>query len=107
MSACPPSLTLLCLASYRCCHPCFFSRIDPQASADFKSKFDVKSQGGGKYVLVTKKVFDREAQKTYSVPIRIADNQVSKYHLVRNGFIITWILHQFFIFYNKVNSRLK
>ncbi len=71
LRGCNPTVTALLIPRS------FLSRIDPQASADFKSKFDVKSQGGGKYVLVTKKVFDREAQKTYSVPIKIADNQVS------------------------------
>jgi hypothetical protein len=56
-----------------------YFRIDPQASADFKAKFDVSGKSDGKYYLVTKKVFDREAQKTYSIPIEIEDNQVQLY----------------------------
>jgi len=51
-------------------------RIDPQASADFKAKFDVSSKNDGKFYLITKKVFDREAQKTYSIPVQMSDNQV-------------------------------
>merc|ERR1719312_257399 len=37
--------------------------------------FAVKKGVGGKYYLETRKVFDREEQKVYQIPIRIEDNK--------------------------------
>ncbi len=46
-----------------------------EASKKIKDKFNVVREGANQYVLVTKDVFDREAQKEYQIPITIEDNK--------------------------------
>ena len=55
--------------------PPFVFSLDNNAPSDIKSKFDVVKGGADGYYLITKEMFDREKQKEYMIPIRIADNK--------------------------------
>ena len=55
--------------------PPFKFSLSKEASKSIKSKFNVVREGANEYVLVTKDVFDREAQKEYQIPITIEDNK--------------------------------
>jgi len=55
--------------------PPYTFALDKDAPKNFRNMFGVKKGAGGKYYLETKKVFDREEQKVYQIPIRIEDNK--------------------------------
>ena len=56
--------------------PPYTFSLDKNAVKDLKNMFAVKKgEVGDKYYLETKKVFEKDEQKTYQIPIRIEDNK--------------------------------